>query len=82
MLAVHVKQALRTRALVKIVDVLRDQQHVAAPFAIEPCKRAVSGVGLDFGEARTASVVEAVNRCRIALECFGCRDVLDAMAFP
>ena len=78
----HVQQPLRTRPLVQIVDILRDQEQFPQPFGIEPRQRAVRGIGLDGFELGPSRVVECMDQGRVAGEGLGRRDILDAMAFP
>jgi hypothetical protein len=67
---------------VEVVDILRDDQQVAAPFGIEQGEGVVGGVRLDFGEAGAAGVVEALDQCGVPPERLGRRDILDAVALP
>ncbi len=78
----HVQQPLRSRPLVKIVDVLRDEQELAGPLRVEPCKRHVPGVGLDGPEPLPPRIVEGVHQRGIAPVRFGRRDILDTVALP
>jgi hypothetical protein len=78
----HVQQALRSRALVEVIDILRDQQKLALPFLIEPGERIVRGVGLNARKPRASGVVERLDQRWIAAEGFGSRDIFDAVAFP
>jgi hypothetical protein len=78
----HVKHPLRPRALVKIVDVLGDQQQLTGPFCVEPRQGHVRGIGFDRAEPRPARIVKGVDQGRVALESLGRGDILDAMSFP
>ena len=78
----HVEQPLRPRALVQVVDILRDEQQLARPLGIEPRERLVRRIGLDRSELLAPRIVESVDQRRIAAESLGRRDVLDTMAFP
>src|SRR5688500_14389194 len=80
--AVHVQDAARAGALVKVVDILGDDEQLPRPFGVEPRQRAMRGVGLDLAEPGAARVVEGLDERRIARERLGRRDVLDAVALP
>ena len=81
-LAMHVQQPLRSRALVQIVDVLRDQQQLAGPFGIQPGQGLVGSVGLDRPQLCPTGVVEGVNQRGVAAKSLGGADILDPMPFP
>ena len=78
----HMQQPLRAAALVKIVDILGDDQKLATPFGIETPERMVRGIGFDAGEIGAALVVEIEHEIGIARESLGGGDILDAMALP
>ena len=78
----HVDQPLRAGALVKVVDILGDQQEITWPFGLEPRKCLVRRVGTDARKFRSPSIVEAVNQCRIPAEGLGRSHVFNAVAFP
>ena len=82
MRAVHVQHPPRARALVQIVDILRDDQQLAAPFALQPRERMMRRIGL-FGEhCGAAHVVEALDQLGIAREALGRGDILHPVPFP
>ena len=56
--AVHVEQAPGPCPLVKVIDILSDDEQVAGPLRIEPGQRDVGGVGLDLAEAGAPGIVE------------------------
>ncbi len=78
----HVNQPPRARALVQIVDILRDQQQFARPFGIESGERAMRVVGLGRGRRDAARIVEAMDLLGIALERLRRAHVFDAVALP
>ena len=82
MLAVHVDQPLRARALVQIVDILRHDQELAGPMRVEPCQRSMGGVGLFGLDRGAARIVKAVDQIGIADEGFGRRHILNPVLFP
>ena len=81
-LAVHVEQALRTGAVVEVVDILRDQQQFPCPGPVEPRERLVRGIGLDGLQLRTALVVEFLDQSGVADKGLGRGDILDPVPFP
>jgi hypothetical protein len=81
-LAVHVEDAASARALVKVVDILRDDQQLARPFSIKPSQRQVRRVRLHFLQPRPPRVVETLHERGIAREPFRSRHVLDAVVLP
>ncbi len=82
MRAVHVQHAVRPGAFVQIVDILRDDQQLAAPFAVQLGQRLVRGVRLLRLDRFAAHVVEAQHKLRIAFERFGRGDILDPVLLP
>ena len=82
MLAVHMDQALCSRTLVQIIDILRDDGQLAAPRRIEPRQRGVCCIGLGRLNRGAAHVIETVDQVGIARERLRRRDVLDAVLFP
>ena len=78
----HVEQALGPRSLVKIVDILGDDQKLSRPFRVEPGKRAMGGVGFDLSKPRPPGVVELMNQRRITDKGFRRGDILDPMPLP
>jgi hypothetical protein len=78
-LAMHVEHALRPCPLVKIVDILSDDQKLARPFRVQPRQRFVSFVGLHLFQPRAAGIIECLHENRIAPECLRSRDILDPM---
>ena len=75
----HVQQPPGAGALVQVVHVLRDQQEIARPAAVEFRQRAVRGVGLHgrIGELGAARIVELLHARRIAGEGLRRRHILD-----
>src|SRR4051794_40883293 len=78
----HVKQPPRAGTLVKVVDILGDQQQLATPFCIELRERLMGRVGLNRAELRAASIVKGMNQLRIASIRLGRTDIFHAVAFP
>jgi hypothetical protein len=78
----HVDESLGSGALVKIIDVLSDQQEVTSPATLKLGKGEVRGVGLNRRELGAAVVIEPVHQLPISAERFGSGDVLNPMPFP
>ena len=66
----------------EVVHVLRDQQQVAGPGALQPGQGQVRGVGLHGGEAAAPLVVETVDQGRIAAEGLWGGHVLHPVVLP
>lgn len=83
-LAVHVDQVTRPCAVVKVVDVLRDEKYLSVVFPLEARQCQVRGIGLHLRrlELRAPRIVETVNEHGIPLERFRSGDVLEAVVFP
>ena len=71
-----------TRPLVQVVDVLGDDQEVAAERLLQPGQGEVGGVGLDPGQRGTTLVVEAVDQVRFGGVGLGRRDQHRVVALP
>lgn len=78
----HMYQAAGACPLVKIIDILRDDEQIAWPPGIQFRQRVVRRVRMNVPQLRAALVIEAMNQHRIALERFWRADILDPMAFP
>ena len=78
----HMEQPFCPRALVQIVDILRDDQQFARPFGIEPRQRQMRRIGLHLGERRAPEVVEAMHQLGIPRQRLRRADILDPMPFP
>lgn len=80
----EVEEVFGTGAFVEVVDVLGDEEDVAAVFLFEKGEGEVGGVGMNgaVGETGAAHVVEALDGFGIAFEGFGSGNVLDTVAFP
>ena len=78
----HVKHPLGARAPVQVVDILRDDQQPARPFAVEPRQRPMRRIGLDRAQRLAPRIVESVDGRGIAGKCLRRADILDAMPFP
>ncbi len=78
----HVEQPPRPGAFVQVVDVLRDEKQLARPVRIEPRQSEVRGVGHHLAQPCPARVVKLVHERGVAGIGFGCRDILDPVAFP
>ena len=83
-LAMHVQHIPAAAALVQIVDILGDQQHLARPVALQPGQRQMRRVGLDVGvqQLLAAGIVEIMDPHRIVVEGLRRRHILDAHARP
>ncbi len=82
--AMHVEEVFGAGAVVKVVDVLGDQEEgpLPCPVGFELGQRVVGGVGVDGFELGAPEVVEAVDGFGIFGEGAGGGDVLDAVVFP
>ena len=78
----HVQQSPRPRALVQIIDILRDDQQFARPFGIEPRQRDMRRIGFDLSQPRPPRIVKLVDQHRIANKRLGRRDILDPVPLP
>ncbi len=78
----HVQQPPRPRALVQVIDILRDDQQFTGPFGIEPGQGDMRRIGLDLPQSRPPRIVELVNLARITDKRFWRRHILDPMSFP
>ena len=85
-LAMHMNQPLTARALVQIVDILGDQQKIAAflpdPGALERCQGGVGWVWRHLVQVRAAQIIEMVHKRWVALETARRGDILDVMPLP
>ena len=77
----HVKQPLRTGALVQVIDVLRDQQQIARPSVVEARQCLVRSIWLDRAKLCSTSIVEGVDKPRVAAKGFRGADIFDSMSF-
>jgi hypothetical protein len=80
--AMHVDEALRSGALVQVIDVLGHQQKIARPAPLQIGEGKVGGVRLDRAELGTACIVEIVHKSGIAAERFGRRNVFHPVPLP
>ena len=82
--AVHVPQLAAAGALVKIIDVLGDEEEFSAELLLEFRQGDMGSVGLHpaLPQIAPALVVEVVHQGRIAFEAFRGRHVLDRVFFP
>ncbi len=78
----HVAHLARSATLMQIIDVLRDEQHIAGIFHLQPGKRPVRRVRLHAGQRRAARIVEPQHQIGVAREPFGRRYVINAVVFP
>ena len=62
----HVQQSPGPRALVQIIDILRDQQQLARPLGVKPRHCFVRCIGLDRAEVRPPRIVERMHQRGIA----------------
>ena len=80
--AVHMEHALRPGAFMQVVDILRHDQQLALPFAVEPRQRLMRGVRVLRLDGFAPHVVEAQDQLGIAFEGFGRGDILDPVLLP
>ena len=80
--AMHVQHPPRTRPVMQVIDILRDQEKFARPFGIEAGKRAMCGVGFHTAQRRTARIIEALHQHGIPAEGLRRRDIFHPMPFP
>ena len=78
----HVQHAFRAGPLVQVVDVLGDDQQLAAPFAVEPRQGLVRRVRLGGEDVRPPLVVEPLDQAGIAPEALRGGDFLDRVVLP
>jgi hypothetical protein len=81
-LSVHVPDRAAAGALVQIVDVLRDDQHLAGPVRLQPGQRGMRRVRRRAGQIGAAGIVEVVHQPRVAREALGCRHLLQIVLRP
>ena len=62
----HMQQPPRTRALVQVVDILRDDQQFAIPCPVERGQRLMRRIGHDHIQRCAPQVIEAMHQRRIA----------------
>jgi hypothetical protein len=78
----HVDQPLRSGALVKVIDVLRDEQQLACPLGIQLRQSAMRGVRLDGAQLGPTGIIEGMYQRRVTRERLRGRHVFDAVPFP
>jgi hypothetical protein len=81
-LAVHVQHAPRARPLMKIVNILSDDQQLPRPFRVQPPQRPMRGIRLDVPQLLAARIVEFLNQKRIPAERLGSRDIFHPVPLP
>lgn len=67
----HLKHVPRAGPLVKVIDVLRDNQQLPVMPGLEFRKGEVRGIGLCIPTVRSSQIVEFVDKARIAGKTFG-----------
>ncbi len=82
MLPMHMQQAFGPCPFVQIVDILRHQKQIAAPFGIEPRQRIMRGIWLHLLNAFAAHIVETQHKVRVAGKGLGRGDIFNLMLFP
>ncbi len=74
-LAVHMDQPLRAGAFMQLVDILRDEDHLARMLGLEAGEGEVSGVRGDVRMGFSAHIVEVEDALGIARITLGRRDI-------
>lgn len=87
-LAMHMDEILRSCALMKIIHILCNDEHLTQPLrfplALQEGQRAVGIIGLDLGRLKlgTPGIVEILNQFWVSQEPLRGGHVLDPMVFP
>ena len=80
--AVHMKHACSPAFLVKVIDVLRHDQHLSGPVLLQPGQGLVGGVGLRVSRTLPPGIVEPLNKGGVAGKSFGCGHILNPVLGP
>ena len=78
----HMDQPLRPGSLVQVVNVLSNEQQLAAPLAIQSCERPMRFIGLHGSKLRPSRVVEAMHQLRITTKRLRRCDIFDTVPLP
>lgn len=80
--AVHMNDIIRPGVFVQAVYVLRDDDDLSGPIALQPHQSLMRGIGAGLRGLGAAGIVESVNQTGVSSERFWCRHILDPMLRP
>jgi len=78
----HMHQPRSARALMQIIDILRDDQQFATPRRIEPRERDMRRIGDNSRQRGAACIIKPMDQSRIGGERMRRTYILDAVPLP